>query len=136
MSSGLYTFSQETLQQLRKFRFSSGKGDSMEALVCVIDKSSYEVKIDGEVVTSMEELAEELPDNTPRYVILSYPIKLSDGRLKVPLVLLYWIPRTCGQESRMLYAGAVELIREKAGVAKMIKIEEEDELEEVESQLL
>lgn len=108
----------------------------MEALVCVIDKSSYEVKIDGEVVTLMEELAEELPDNTPRYVILSYPIKLSDGRLKVPLVLLYWIPRTCGQESRMLYAGAVELIREKAGVAKMIKIEEEDELEEVELQLL
>lgn len=67
---------------------------------------------------SMEELIEELPDNNPRFVVISYPYKLPDGRLKNPLVLLYWLPPTCGQESKMLYAGAVELFREKAGVSK------------------
>lgn len=61
---------------------------------------------------------EEVPDNSPRYILLSYPIKLSDGRVKSPFVLLYWRPPTCDSEAKMLYAGAVELIREKAGVAQ------------------
>lgn len=85
-------------------------------------------------ITTIEDLADSLPDNSPRFVILSCPIT-TDGRLKVPYVLLYWIPQTCGQQSRMLYAGAVELARDKAGVNKLIKIEDEEELEELEDQL-
>lgn len=88
-----------------------------------------------EVFDNFEELAEELPDNSPRYIILSYPFKLPDGRLKSPLVLLYWRPPTCGQESKMLYAGAVELIREKAGVSKLIEVEEEDDFDGIEDEL-
>lgn len=80
-------------------------------------------------------MAEELPDNSPRYIILSYPFKLPDGRLKSPLVLLYWRPPTCGQESKMLYAGAVELIREKAGVSKLIEVEEEEDFDGIEDEL-
>lgn len=87
-----------------------------------IDKGSYEIKREDEdqVIDNIEELIEELPDNSARFVVLSYPFKLSDGRLKTPLVLLYWRPPTCGQESKMLYAGSVELMREKAGVAKYV----------------
>lgn len=35
----------------------------------------------------------------------------------------------------MLYAGAVELIREKAGVSKLIEVEEEEDFEDIEDQL-
>lgn len=35
-------------------------------------------------------------------------------------MLLYWIPPTSGQESRMLYAGALEQFRDKAGVSKYV----------------
>lgn len=52
-----------------------------------------------------------------------------------PLALLYWKPATCGQQNKMLYAGAVELFRGKAGVAKMIQIEDEEELEDIEKLL-
>lgn len=91
----------------------------MQAVIYVIDKQSYEIKKDSnEVYTSVQELAEDLPDNTPRYIVVSYPLKTSDGRLKTPLVLVYWRPRTSGQESRMLYAGAVEMMRDKAGVSQ------------------
>ena len=84
----------------------------MQAIIYVIDKQTYEIKKDSdEIYTSVQELAEDLPDNTPRY-------KTSDGRLKTPLVLVYWRPRTSGQESRMLYAGAVEMMRDKAGVSQ------------------
>lgn len=86
-----------------------------------IEKGSNEViKESEEPIDNVEELIEELPDNNPRYVVLSYPMKLSDGRVKSPFVLLYWRPPTTEQESKMLYAGAVELFREKAGVAKYV----------------
>lgn len=86
-----------------------------------IDKASYEVKkVNDEPIDNVEELVEELPDNNARYILLSYPMKLPDGRFKSPLVLIYWRPPTCGQESKMLYAGAVEQFRDKAGVAQYV----------------
>lgn len=79
----------------------------------------------------MDDLSDSLPDNSPRFVILSYPIS-TDGRIRLPYVLLYWIPQTCTQQSRMLYAGAVEFVRNEAGVGKLIKLEDEEELEDLE----
>lgn len=35
---------------------------------------------DDEVYTNMQELSDELPDNSPRYVLLSYPLTLVSGR--------------------------------------------------------
>ncbi|ABN66679.2 cofilin/tropomyosin-type actin-binding protein [Scheffersomyces stipitis CBS 6054] len=133
--SSLYSFSSETLSALRKFRFGSARASTMQAVIYAIDNESYEIKSDGEIITSTEELVEELPDNSPRYVVLSYPFKTPDGRLKTPLVLLYWMPPTSSQETRMLYAGAVEEFREKAGVSKLIKVEDEDDFEDLEEQL-
>lgn len=133
MPPSLYTFSSTTLSELQKFRFASARATSMQAVIYVIDKQTYQVVAESEEpVTSIEELVEELPDNTPRYVVLSYPMKLPDGRLKNPLVLIYWRPPTCGQESKMLYAGAVELMREKAGVSQLIEIDDEEEFEDIE----
>lgn len=76
------------------------------------------MKRDAEIIDNTEELAEELPDNSPRFVVLSYPIKLEDGRVKSPLVMVYWRPPTCSNDAKMLYAGAVEIFREKAGVSR------------------
>lgn len=109
----------------------------MQAIIYAIDKSSNYVTRESESpIESIEELMEELPDNSARYVLLSYPIKLSDGRIKNPFVLLYWRPPTSGQENKMLYAGAVELFREKAGVSKLIEIEEEEDFEDLEEKLV
>ena len=42
-----------------------------------IDKQTLEIaQIDDETYTSMQELADELPDHSPRYVLLSYPLTL------------------------------------------------------------
>ena len=42
-----------------------------------IDKKNLEISQAGdEVFKSMEELADELPDNSPRFVLLSYPLTL------------------------------------------------------------
>lgn len=101
----------------------------------IIEKESYQIiREDEQVFDDVLELVEELPDNSPRYIVLSYPYQ-ADGRLKTPLVLLYWIPPTSGSESRMLYAGALEQFREKAGVSKVLKFEEEEDFEDLQQQL-
>jgi hypothetical protein len=37
----------------------------------------------------------ELPENSPRFVLLSRPVSYSDGRKSYPIVLLNWVPATC-----------------------------------------
>jgi len=42
-----------------------------------IDKKTLEIRpVDGEVYSSVESLADELPDHAPRFILLSYPITL------------------------------------------------------------
>ena len=49
----------------------------------------------------------ELPENAPRYVVLSYELNHSDGRKSFPLVLLNWAPTTCEMSLLTLHASAL-----------------------------
>lgn len=44
----------------------------------LIDKKTYEIRQDDEKVVykSLQEIADDLPDNSPRYILLSYPLTL------------------------------------------------------------
>ncbi|KAB5577938.1 hypothetical protein GE09DRAFT_951208 [Coniochaeta sp. 2T2.1] len=129
----LYTFSQESKDHLRKFRLGTSRSNEPQAVIYLIDKSTHEIKQDPDktTYTSLDEIAEDLPDHTPRFVLLSYPLTLPSGRLSVPYVLLYYLPITCNNEMRMMYAGAKELMRNTAEVGKVIDVESVEELEEL-----
>lgn len=64
-------------------------------------------------------------------MLLSYPLTLPSGRLSVPYVMLYYLPITCSNEMRMMYAGAKELMRNTAEVGKVIDIESAEDLEDL-----
>lgn len=57
------------------------------------------------------------------------------GRMSVPYVLLYYLPVNCNPSSRMMYAGAVELMRSTAEVNRVIEIQSAEELEGIEKRL-
>ncbi|KAK4931010.1 hypothetical protein LTR49_002425 [Elasticomyces elasticus] len=134
--SRLYTFSQETKDKLRKFRLSTSRAKDPQAVIYQVDKSSMEIKqADDEVYKNMQELSDELPDNSPRYVLLSYPLTLASGRLSVPYVMINYLPPTCSSEMRMLYAGAKELMRNQAEAGRIIEIDSAEDLEEIEEKL-
>jgi hypothetical protein len=44
----------------------------------MIDKNTHEIRQDDEktVYTTLEEIADDLPDHLPRFVLLSYPLTL------------------------------------------------------------
>ncbi|KAL2281646.1 hypothetical protein FJTKL_11530 [Diaporthe vaccinii] len=103
----------------------------------MIDKATKEIKQDDDktVYKSLEEIGEDLPDHSPRFVLLSYPMTLPSGRQSVPYVLLFYLPVTCNSELRMLYAGAKELFRNTAEVNKVIDLSSVDDLEEIPEKL-
>ncbi|KAJ0292227.1 hypothetical protein COL922a_014236 [Colletotrichum nupharicola] len=83
----------------------------------------------------MEDLADELPESSPRFILLSYPLTLGSGRLAVPYVMLYWLPENCNPSQRMMYAGAVELMRNSAEVNRVIEVETDEDITGIEAKL-
>ena len=49
----------------------------------------------------------ELPENSPRYVVLSYELNHKDGRISFPLVLINWSPVTGEIGMLTLHASAL-----------------------------
>jgi hypothetical protein len=49
--------------------------------------------------------------------------------------MLYYLPITCNNELRMLYAGAKELMRNTSEVGKVVDIESADDLEDIPKKL-
>ncbi|RMJ06822.1 hypothetical protein BHE90_004508 [Fusarium euwallaceae] len=135
--SRLYTFSGETKDHLRKFRLTTSRAKDPQAVIYMIDKHTYEIRQDEDKVVykSLEEVGDDLPDHAPRFVLLSYPLTMGDGRLSVPYVMLFYLPVTCNAEMRMLYAGAKELFRNTSEAGRIIDIESAEDLEEIPDKL-
>ncbi|KAH7130288.1 hypothetical protein B0J11DRAFT_522828 [Dendryphion nanum] len=134
--SRLYTFSPETTQKLRKFRLGTSRAKDPQAIIYQIDKKTLEIQpVDDEVYSDLQTLGDELPDHAPRFVLLSHPITFDSGRVSVPYVMLYYLPVTCNNEVKMLYAGAKELMRNTAEVNRIIEIDSVDDLDDIEAQL-
>ncbi|GFN15390.1 GMF family protein [Aspergillus tubingensis] len=111
--SRLYSFSPETKEKLRKFRLGTSRAKDPQAIIYIIDNKTQEIRPeDGEVYSKMEDVADELPESSPRFILLSYPLTL-----------------------RMMYAGAVELMRNTAEVNRVIEVYEEDDIISIESKL-
>jgi len=136
----LFTFPTETESHLRSFRLGTSRSTDPQAVIYMIEKNenALVVKQDPKtekVYKDLETLAEDLPDNSPRFVLLSYPLKLKDDRISVPYVLLYYLPVTCNAELRMLYASAKELMKNKAGVGRIIDMDSAEDLEDIPDKL-
>ncbi|KAH0827046.1 hypothetical protein J3R83DRAFT_4729 [Lanmaoa asiatica] len=71
---------------------------------------------------SIGELAEELPENSPRYVVLSYELKHRDGRTSFPLVLVNWAPSSSETKLMTLHASAFLDFQNVADISKVIDI--------------
>lgn len=141
--SSLHHLSTETKIQIRKFRTSTSRAEVIKFLsIKILPKPSYEIVVDEdeteelEGVTELSELADVLPDNSPRYVLMAYPLTNKDGIKQTPLVLLYWKPPTVvSQEWKMLYASALEMVRSECATSKLVEVstglEDDSEVEEL-----
>ncbi|CAI7574955.1 unnamed protein product [Penicillium viridicatum] len=134
--SRLYSFSPETKEKLRKFRLGTSRAKDAQAIIYIIDAKSQEIRPqDDKVYSNMEDLADDLPESSPRFILLSHPMTTKDGRPSVPYVLLYWLPENCNPMQRMSYANAVELMRTSAQVNRVIEVEADEDIVDIKSKL-
>ncbi|RPA98662.1 glia maturation factor beta, partial [Choiromyces venosus 120613-1] len=128
--SRLYTFSPDTLERLENFRLTTSRKTVPQAIIYIIDKKTLEIRpedIESEFYTTLEALSSDLPDFAPRFILLSYPIKLDPDRESTPYVLIYYMPET-NPELKMLYAGAKELFRNTAQVNKVVDVKDRGDI--------
>ncbi|XP_006457879.1 hypothetical protein AGABI2DRAFT_190274 [Agaricus bisporus var. bisporus H97] len=113
---------QDIKDTLRKFRFAKrSKGSA--AIVIKINKAKLIMEeVEQFDNISIEELAEELPENSPRYVVISHELNHPDGRTSYPLVLLNWAPTSSETSLLTLHASALLDFQEIADVSKVIEI--------------
>jgi len=115
---------QELKASLHKFRFARRNAGSA-ALVVKINKQKLimeEVEQFDDI--SLDDLGEELPENSPRYVLLSYELDHDDGRKSFPLVLINWAPTSSEMSLLTLHASAFLHFQATADVSKVIEIRE------------
>lgn len=140
----LYKVSEDTKKTIQKFRISTSRSEKIKCLPIKIEPSpSYAIVVDREEqeeldkdLNEISDLSEILPDNAPRFVLTAYPLTNKDGIKQTPLILLYWKPLTVvSSEWKMLYAGALEMVKNLCGPSKTIEItsglEDDDEVEEL-----
>ncbi|KAF8635497.1 hypothetical protein AX17_003887 [Amanita inopinata Kibby_2008] len=108
---------------IRKFRLAKRSQDAISALVVKINKKELVMETEERFDNiSIEELAEELPENAPRYVLLSYQLSYPDGRKSYPLVLINWAPSTSEIGFLTLHASALLDFQNTADVSRVIEI--------------
>ncbi|KAJ7172295.1 hypothetical protein C8R46DRAFT_992370 [Mycena filopes] len=115
---------QEIKDSLRKFRFAR-RSEGSAALVIKINKAKLIMEeVEQFDSISIEDLAEELPENSPRYVMLSYQLDHPDGRKSFPLVLLNWAPTSSEIGMLTLHASALLDFQSTADVSRVVELRE------------
>ncbi|KAF9968797.1 hypothetical protein BGZ70_005601 [Mortierella alpina] len=116
--------------KLKAFRFAK-RSQGIAALICKIDKNKLLIEEDEDLqLESLDELAESLPENTPRYVVVSYELKHDDGRVSYPLVFIYYSPNGVKPELNMLYASAKTHFQTANDLGKVFDLHDAESLTE------
>jgi len=107
--------------ELKKFRFAKSNGIS--ALVAKVNKRELIIQIEETYNDlTLEELVEELPESSPRYILLSYKFTTNDGRVTNPLVLINWVPPSCEMSLLTLHASAWIEFEQLADASKVFDV--------------
>jgi len=122
MSASTVDIEPSLQSELRSFRLSKSSSKNA-ALVVKINKPKLLLEKE-ELIDPItpEELVEELPEHSPRFVLVSYEMKHADGRISNPLVLVYWAPESTSMELSTLYTSALPTFCAHADVGKVIDI--------------
>ncbi|EPQ58297.1 glia maturation factor beta [Gloeophyllum trabeum ATCC 11539] len=107
---------------LRNFRFARRNAGHAAMVVRVNKQKLVMEEVDTFDDISPEDLADELPENSPRYVLLSYELAHPDGRKSFPLVLINWAPTSSEIGLLTLHASAFLDFQNTADVSKVIEV--------------
>ncbi|KAJ1813773.1 hypothetical protein LPJ56_003296 [Coemansia sp. RSA 2599] len=130
MASVTCTIDPSVIEDVKKVRFAttSASGGSFTAYAAKINSEQTVVKDPLEDVCDLESLVDELPDDSPRYIVMSYKKVHEDGRVSYPLVFVYYCPVTAPPSKCMLYASTQQLFEKQNHLGKSRMLENKEDL--------
>jgi len=121
----LFTLSPTTQSDIRSFRLSKPTPGS-SVLIFHIDKDSHEIRTSDEKLTfaseKLDELQDELPENAPRFILLSFELVHKDNRKSNPLVMINYVPDTANTTLKTMYASAKVWFQETADIGRVLDL--------------
>ncbi|KIO20546.1 hypothetical protein M407DRAFT_81471, partial [Tulasnella calospora MUT 4182] len=108
----------ELKQGLRKFRLARREG--IAAFIAKVNKRELVIEEDTRlenISRDLEELIEELPESSPRFVVMAWIHEHSDGRKSYPLILINWTPSGSETGLMTLHASAFNLFQNLVVIA-------------------
>lgn len=84
-----------------------------------IDPKTQTVILDREIEAEIDEVGEDLPEATPRYIAYSYKRVHPDGRLSFPLVFIFYCPPGISTSLNILYSSTKTLLVNELHISKV-----------------
>eukprot|EP00300_Choanocystis_sp_HF-7_P041896 c8673_g1_i1.p2 GENE.c8673_g1_i1~~c8673_g1_i1.p2 ORF type:complete len:160 (+),score=39.46 c8673_g1_i1:31-480(+) len=119
----------EAFKAFRKKNAPSG------ALILKVDKETLQIHVDQTIdAISLSDLAYDLPDMSPRYILYSYkwdrPGPGGTSRVSYPLILIYYCPRDGEPYLSMMYSSSKIVLTSTIDVNKIFDCQDSEELTE------
>ena len=92
-----------------------------------IDKSKFLI-VQDEYQEDIDLSDLDLPENQPRYIMISYKYDQDDGRVSYPLIFVYYSPSTVSMELKMMYAACRTYLVQKCSVSKLLELANAEDL--------
>jgi len=109
-------------EELKKFKLSKS---TSSAIIMNINKSKLEVEIEQKLENvSIEDIAADLPDSAPRYIAYSYKYTHQDGRMSMPLILIYYCPSDINPSLAMMYSSTKTRVVHASDIMKVFDCQE------------
>eukprot|EP00128_Syssomonas_multiformis_P014755 Colp12_sorted_trinity150504_noHs@30791 len=119
----------EVLDKAKKFRFRKAKNNA--AIIMKIDPEKLIVGVDEELEDiQIGDIAEQLPEFQPRFILYTHVHTHEDGRVSFPLMFFFYSPAGAKTELKMMYAGSKTTLVSKLNMTKVFEVQDKDDLDE------
>ncbi|XP_034935923.1 glia maturation factor beta [Chelonus insularis] len=119
----------EVRKAIKDFRFRKSKKNA--ALIIKVNREKQTVCVD-ELIEDVEidQLQEIIPSHEPRYIVYSYKMEHSDGRISYPMCFIFYTPRDIQMELQVLYASMKLVLQNEVELTRCFEARELEELTE------
>lgn len=126
-STPVCKLSDELAGVARKFRFRKAK--NIAAITMKASAKTLTVDLDETYEdVSIEDIADDLPTAEPRYLLISYVLNHSDGRVSYPQCFIFYTPPSAKPELRMLYSSSKPGVEGKIDATKSYELRSSEDL--------
>jgi len=114
----------EVLEAFKKFKLAKDVTNAVLILKVDLQSNPPQIVVEDErKPVTLEEIAEDLIESQPRYIVYSYKYTRDDGRTSYPLVLIFYCPQELQPRTAMIYSSTKQPLVNKLQIMKTFDVQ-------------